>query len=59
MDMSEYVLKIKAEMEGLLGCPMEIVEDADLAYPCEMEFARNYGRNRHVVRVKPSRCEGK
>ena len=54
--MPEYVLKIKAEMEELLGCPIDIVEDRDMPYPCKMEYARNYMRDRHVIRVNPGRC---
>lgn len=56
MNMPEYVLKIKAELEKLLGCPIEIVEDRDARYPSKMEYARNYGRDRHVVRVNPALC---
>ena len=51
-----YVEKIKAELEELLGCPIEIVEDRDARYPSKMEYARNYGWDRHVVRVNPALC---
>ena len=51
-----YLEKLKAEMEGRLGCKIEIVEDGDSSYPCKMEYARNYARNRHVLRVNPARC---
>ena len=53
---AEYLTKLKAEMEGRLGCKIEIVEDRDSSYPCKMEYARNYARNRHVLRVNPARC---
>lgn len=56
MNMPEYVLKIKAEMEKLLVCPIDIAEDRDMPYPCKMEYARNYMRDRHVIRVNPDRC---
>lgn len=51
-----YLEKLKAEMEGRLGCGIKIVEDGDSSYPCKMEYARNYARNRHVLRVNPARC---
>lgn len=53
MCLTNYVAKIKAELERLLGCPIEIVEDREVRYPSKMEYARNYGRDRHVVRVNP------
>lgn len=40
----------------LFGCPIEIVVDRVVRYPSRMEYARNYGQNRHVVRVNPERC---
>ena len=51
-----YLEKLKAEMEERLGCGIEIVEDGDSCYPCKMEYARNYARNRHVLRVNLARC---
>ena len=51
-----YLEKLKAEMEDRLGCKIEIVEDRDSSYPCKMEFARNYARDRHLLRVNPARC---
>lgn len=39
---TSYLEKLKAEMEGRLGCGIEIVEDGDSCYPCKMEYARNY-----------------
>ena len=53
---AEYLTKLKAEMEERLGCKIEIVEDRDSSYPCKMEYARNYARDRHVLRVNPARC---
>ncbi len=51
-----YLTKLKAEMEGRLGCGIEVVEDRDSIYPCKMEYARNYARPHHVLRVNPGRC---
>ena len=51
-----YLEKLKTEMEERLGCKIEIVEDKDSSYPCKMEYARNYARDRHVLRVNPTRC---
>ena len=48
-----YLEKLKAEMEGRLGCGIEVVEDRDSIYPCKMEYARNYARPNHVLRVSP------
>ena len=31
-----YLEKLKAEMEGRLGCKIEIVEDGDSNYPCKI-----------------------
>ena len=39
---AEYLTKLKAEMEGRLGCGIEVVEDGDSSYPCKLEYARNY-----------------
>ena len=39
-----YLEKLKAEMEGRLGCGIEVVEDGDSSYPCKLEYARNYAR---------------
>ena len=46
----KYAAKMRDELEALLGCPVEVVEDREAKYPCKMEYARNYGRDRHVVR---------
>ena len=35
---ARYLEKLKAEMEGRLGCKIEIVEDKDSSYPCKMEY---------------------
>ena len=51
-----YLEKLKAEMEERLDCKIETVEDKDSSYPCKMEYARNYARDRHVLRVNPARC---
>ena len=51
-----YLEKLKDEMEGRLGCKIEIVEDGDSSFPCKIEYARNYARDRHVLRVNPARC---
>lgn len=53
---TSYLEKLKAEMEERLGCKIETVEDKDSSYPCKMEYARNYARDRHVLRVNPARC---
>ena len=53
---AEYLTKLKTEMEGRLGCGIEVVEDSDSIYPCKMEYARNYARPHHVLRVNPARC---
>ena len=31
-----YLEKLKGEMEGRLGCKIEVVEDGDSSYPCKM-----------------------
>ncbi len=33
-----YLEKPKAEMEGRLGCKIEIVEDGGSSYPCKIEY---------------------
>ena len=53
---TKYAAGMRGELEGMLGCPVEVVEDREAKYPCKMEYARNYGRDRHVVRVNPARC---
>ena len=53
---TKYAAGMRDELERLLGCPVEVVEDREAKYPCKMEYARNYGRDRHVVRVNPARC---
>ncbi len=34
--MTGYLTKLKAEMEGWLGCGIEVVEDSDLGCSCWM-----------------------
>ena len=46
---TKYSAGMRDELERLLGCPVEVVEDREANYPCKMEYARNYGRDRHVV----------
>ena len=53
---TKYAAGMRDELEGMLGCTVEVVEDREAKYPCKMEYARNYGRDRHVVRVNPARC---
>ena len=54
--MTGYLTKLKEEMEERLGCGIEVVEDRDLGCSCKFEFARNYARKHHVLRVNPARC---
>ena len=54
--LKDYVLKLKEEMESLLGCPIEIAEDENCPVPVKIEFAHNYARDRHVVRMNPAQC---
>ncbi len=54
--MTGYLAKLKEEMEGRLGCGIEVVEDCDLGCSCKFEFARNYARKHHLLRVNPARC---
>ena len=56
VELKDYVLKLKGELENLLGCPIEIVEDANSSLPVKMEYAHNYARDRHVIRANWSRC---
>ena len=42
MFMMSYVEKAKSDLEKLLGCSIEVVEDRDSRYPAKMEYARNY-----------------
>ena len=35
-DMRGYLTKLKAEMEGRLGCGIEVVEDRDLGCSCKI-----------------------
>ena len=51
-----YLEKLKAEMEERLGCGIDVVEDKDSSYPCKIEYARNYARQHHVLRVNSARC---
>ena len=46
----KYAAGMRDELEEVLGCPVGVVEDREAKYPCKMEYARNYGRDRHVVR---------
>jgi hypothetical protein len=39
--MTGYLAKLNAEMEGRLGCGIEVVEDLDLGCPRKIEFVRN------------------
>ena len=55
-ELKDYVLKLKGELENLLGCPIEIVEDANSSVPVKMEYAHNYARDRHVIRANWARC---
>ena len=55
-NLKDYVLKLKGEMENLLGCPIEIVEDENCSLPVKIEFAHNYARNSHVIRLNPNQC---
>ena len=54
--MTGYLTKLREEMEGRLGCGIDVVEDRDLGCSCKFEFARNYARKHHVLRVNPARC---
>lgn len=56
MKLENYVLKLKGEMENLLGCPIEIAEDENCSVPVKIEFAHNYARNSHVIRLNPNQC---
>lgn len=51
-----YLTKLQAEMEDRLGCKVEVIEDKDSSYPCKIEYAQNYARQYHVLRVNPARC---
>ena len=51
-----YLGKLIAEMEGRLGCKIDVVEDVNSNYPSKIEYARNYARQSHVLRVNPKRC---
>ena len=55
-ELKDYVLKMKKEMENLLGCPIGIEEDENCPVPVKIEFAHNYARDRHVVRLNPNQC---
>ena len=41
---SSYLTKLKAEMEGRLGCGIEVVEDRDLGCSCKI-----YQLDGHIV----------
>ena len=47
MELKNYVLKLKEELEKLLGCGIEIVEDREIPSACKMEYAHNYARDRY------------
>ena len=51
-----YLEKLIAEMESRLGCKIDVVEDVNSNYPSKIEYARNYARQCHVLRVNPKRC---
>ena len=51
-----YLTKLIAEMEARLGCGIEVVEDRGSRYPSKIEYARNYARDHHVLRVNPTKC---
>ena len=53
--MTGCLTKLNAEMEGRLGCGIEVVEDRDLGCVCRFEFARNYVRKHRVLRVNSAR----
>ena len=55
-ELKDYVLKLKEELENLLGCPIEIAEDENCPVPVKIEFAHNYARNCHVIRLNPNQC---
>ena len=42
---TKYAAGMRDGLEGVLGCPVEVVEDREAKYPCKMEYARNYGRD--------------
>ena len=56
MVLKEYVTKMKGELEQQLGCPIEIVEDENCPVPVKIEFAHNYVRKSHVIRLNPNQC---
>ena len=37
---TKYAAGMREELETLLGCPVEVVEDREAKYPCKMEHAR-------------------
>lgn len=53
---TDYLTKLKTEMETRLGCKIDVVEDRECGYPVKLEYARNYARDYHVLRVNPARC---
>ena len=55
-ELKDYVLKLKEVLENLLRCPFEIVEDENCPVPVKIEFAHNYARDRHVIRMNPAQC---
>ena len=54
---ASYLTSMIADMEQALGCEIKIVEDKDSRYPCKLEYARNYARSHHVLRVNSARCK--
>ena len=57
MESLAYLTKLKAELEDRLGCAIDIIEDHNSKYPSKIEYARNYARQHHVLRVNPARCK--
>ena len=45
---ADYLMNLKAEMEGRLGCGIEVVEDGDSRYPCKLEYAREPNRSEFI-----------
>ena len=47
---SKYAAGMRDELERLLGCQVEVVEDREAKYPCKMEYARTSGATASVRR---------
>ena len=54
--MASYLTKLIGEMAALLKCRVDVVEDRSLRCSSKIEFARNYAREHHVLRVNPELC---